>query len=74
MFNAYKSTSLDIFISMFVCKSSIHAHETRQSCPFHAPRIKKELSKSNVRYRGAVVWNDVMKCNVKTNESDYVFC
>ena len=74
MFNVYKSTSLDIFMSMFVYNSSIHDHDTRQSSHFHAPLIKKELSKSNVCYRGAVIWNDIMKCKVKTNESDYVFC
>ena len=74
MFNVYKSTSLDIFMSMFVYNSSIHDHDTRQSSHFHAPLIKKELSKANVRYRGAVVWNYIMNCKVKTNESDYVFC
>ena len=74
MFTVFKSASLDIFMSMFVYNSSIHAHGTRQSSHFHAPLTKKELSKSNVRYRGAVVWNDIMKCKVKTNESDYVFC
>ena len=74
MFNVYKSTSLDIIMSMFVYNTSIHAHDTHQSSHFHASLIKKELSKSNVRYRGAVVWNDIMKCKVKTNESDYVFC
>ena len=74
MFNVYKSTSLDIFISMFVYNPSIHAHDTRQSSHFHAPLIKKELSNSNVRNRGAVVWNDIMKCNIKTSESDCVFC
>ena len=73
MFNVYKSTSLDIFMSMFVYNSSIHDHDTRQSSHFHAPLIKKELSKSNLRYRGAVIWNDIMKCKVNTNESDYVF-
>ena len=74
MFNVYKSTSLDIFMSMFVYNPSIHDHDARQSSHFHAPLIKKELSKSNVRYRGAVIWNDIMKCKVKTNDSDYVFC
>ena len=43
MFNVYKSTSLDIFMSMFVYNSSIDAHDTRQSSHFHAPLIKKEL-------------------------------
>ena len=74
MFKVYKSTSLDIFMSMFVYNSSIHAYDTRQSSHFHAPLIKKELSKSNVRYKGAAVWNDIMKCKVKTHESDHVFC
>ena len=74
MFNVFKSTSLDIFVSMFVYNSLIYAHDTRQSSYFHAPLIKNELSKSNVYYRGAVVLNDIMKCNVKTNGSDYVFC
>ena len=74
MFSVYKSTNLDIFISMFVSNSSIHDHDTRQSSPSHSPLIMKELSKSNVRSRGAVVWNAIMKCNVTTIENDYVFC
>ena len=41
VFYVYKSTSLDIFMSMFVYNSSIHAHDTRQSFHFHAPLIKK---------------------------------
>ena len=63
-----------IFISMFVSNSSIHDHDTRQSSHSHSPLIMKELSKSNVRSRGAVVWNAIMKCNVTTIENDYVFC
>ena len=42
-FNVYKSTSLDMFMSMFVYNSSIHDHDTRQSSHFHAPQIKKEI-------------------------------
>ena len=59
---------------MFVYNSSVHDHDARQSSHFYAPLIKKELSKSNVYYRGAALWNDILKCKVKTNESDYVFC
>ena len=73
MFNAYKSTSLDIFKSMSVYNSSIHAHDTRQSSYFYVPLIKKVLGKSNVCYKGAVFWNDLIKWNVKTTVSDYVF-
>ena len=34
MFNVYKSTSLDVFMSMFVHNSSIYAHNTHQSSHF----------------------------------------
>ena len=59
---------------MFAYNSSIHDHDTRQADHFHVPIIKKELSRSNICHRGTVIWNDVMKYNVKTTESDYVFC
>ena len=74
MFNVYKLNILDTFTSMFAYNPSIHDHNTRQTDHFQIPMIKKELSKSNICYRGTVIWNDVMKCNVKTTESDYVFC
>ena len=74
MCNVLNLNTLDIFTSMFAYNSSIHAHDTRQSDHFHVPMIKKELRKSNIYYRGTVIWYDVMKCNVKTTESDYVFC
>ena len=74
MFSVYKLNTLDIFTSMFAYNSSIHDHDTRQADHFHVPIIKKEFSKSNICYRGTVIWNYVMKCNVKTTESDYVFC
>ena len=74
MFNVFKLNTLDIFTSMFAYNSSIHAHDTRQVDHFYVPMVKREISKSNICYRGTVIWNDVMKYNVKTTESDYVFC
>ena len=74
MFNVYKLNTLDIFTSMFAYNSSIHAHDTRQADHFHVPMVKWGLSKSNICYRATVIWNNVMKWNVRTTESDYVFC
>ena len=74
MLNVYNSSTLEVFLCMFAYNSSIHSHETRQSAHFHIPLIKKELSKSSINYRGAVIWNDILKCNVNTNCSEYVFC
>ena len=66
MLNVYKSTSSDIFISMCVYNSLIHANDMRQSSYFHIPPMGKEFSKSNICYKAAVVWDDIMKCNLKT--------
>ena len=70
----YKLNNLDIFKSIFAYNSSIHAYDTRQADHFNVPMVKRELSRSNICYRGTVIWNDVMKCNVKTTENDNVFC
>ena len=48
MFNVYKSTSLDVFIFMFVYNWSIHAPDTRQSSHVRVPLRKKGLHKSKV--------------------------
>ena len=66
MFNVYKLNTLDIFTSMFAYNSSIHAHDTSQADHFHVPMVNWELSKSDICYRGTVIWNDVMTCNLKT--------
>ena len=74
MFNVHNSNTLDIFTSLFAYNSSIHEHNTRQSTHLHVPLVKRDLSKTCLSYRGAVIWNDILKHNIKINESQYVFC
>ena len=35
--------------------------------------IRKEIGKANIRYKGAIIWNDIMKSSIRVNESEYVF-
>ena len=74
MYTVYNSNTLDIFKSMFLCNSSIHSHNTRQSDHYHIPLVKRDFSKACLRYRGVVMWNDILKCDTKVKESEYVFC
>ena len=73
MYHIYNHNALDIFISMFTRNKEIHTHETRQSDHFHIPLTRKEIGKANIRYKGAIIWNDIMKSSIRVNESEYVF-
>ena len=74
MFNVHNSNTLDIFTSLFAYNSSIHEHNTRQSTHLHVPLVKRDLSKTCLSYRGTVIWNDILKHNIKINEIEHVFC
>ena len=74
MYNVYNSNTLDIYKSMFLCNSSIYSNNTRQSDHYHMPLVKRDFSKTCLRFRGAVMWNDILKCDTKFKESEYVFC
>ena len=73
MYHIYNHNALDIFISMFTRNKEIHTHETRQSDHFHIPLVRKEIGKANIRYKGAIIRNDIMKSSIRVNESEYVF-
>ena len=74
MYKVYELNTLDVFKSMFVCNSSIHSHDTRQADNFHLPQVKKNLSKTCLSYRGAVIWNDILNHDVQIHKSEVVFC
>ena len=74
MFNVYHGNSLDIFSTMFSVNSNIHSYATRQCNHFHLPLPKKELRKTSVCYRGALIWNNIMTHDIQTDASETVFC
>ena len=73
MYKVYHRETLNVFISMFKENSSVHRYPTRQASQFHPPLPKKELRKSSLCYRGALIWNKIMSCEVRTNVSQPVF-
>ena len=71
MCNVYNSNTLDIFKSMFISNPSIQSHDTRQSAHYHIPLIKRDVSKTCLSYIGAVMWYDILNCDIKIKESEY---
>ena len=74
MFEVYHHESLKVFVLMFKANSDVHNHSTRQAGHFHLPLPKKMIGKSNVSYRGALIWNTIMTCEIRTNFSKTIFC
>ena len=58
---------------MFTRNTEIHSHETRQSDQFHLSLIRMKIGKTNIRYKGAIIWNDILKRGITVNVSEYVF-
>ena len=74
MFHVYNGNALEAFKIMFTQNKSIHNHDTRQSAHYHLPLVHKDVTKrSSIRYRGVVIWNEIMKCSIKTHESENIF-
>ena len=58
---------------MFKFNSDVHGYETRQSSHFHLPQPNKKLRKSSLCYRGAIIWNSIVSCEISTDVSKGVF-
>ena len=62
------------FFHFFVKKTcDIHQHETRLAGHFHIPLVKLDLSKTGIKYKGAIIWNNVLQEDVNLDVSEVVF-
>ena len=72
MFRVYKGEVPSIFGTYFQANSQVHSHFTRQ-CNFPLPVVKSNRAKTNIRYRGAVLWNRILSCGIDPDISEAVF-
>ena len=73
MFRYHCELVLGIFQGYFIYNTVVHKYYTRQCAYFHIPVAKSELSKFSIRYRGAVIWNEILKLGIDTSTSEVVF-
>ena len=73
MFRVCKSEVPSIFGTYFQANSEVHSHFTRQCNYFHLPVVKSNRAKTNIRYRGAVIWNRILSCGIDPDISEAVF-
>ena len=72
MFNFIKGDTSEVFIDTFVYNSNVHQYNTRQSHLLHIPTVRSNLGKRNLRYNGAVIWNELQSF-ININCSLYSF-
>ena len=61
------------FSSLFIRNNDIHSHNTRTADHFHIPIVTTDLSKTGIKYRGAVIWNTLIKDGINVDVSEAVF-
>ena len=50
-----------VICDMFQLNTVYHQHRTRQCLDYHVPIYRKEHSKSNIFYKGVLLWNELNK-------------
>ena len=73
MFRYHHELVPGIFHGYFTPNTDVHKYYTRQSTYFHIPVVKSDLSKFSIRYRGAMIWNEILKLGIDTCTSEMVF-
>ena len=73
MFRYHHELVTGIFHGYFTPNTDVHKYYTRQSTYFHIPVVKSDLSKLSIRYRGTVIWNEILKLGIDTCTSEMVF-
>ena len=63
---------LGIFSHFFNKNSGIHEYNTRIADHFHIHVVKTDLGKTGIKYRGAVIWNMIVKHGINTDVSETV--
>ena len=73
MHQVYTADVLTVFQRMLITNRNILTHETRQSDHFNIPLYHKNIGKTSIRYRGAVILNNILKSEITLNCSKIKF-
>jgi len=73
MFKVYKDEVPELFVTFFNNNSEFYEYYTRQRDHIHVPETDSNLTKFAIRYRGTIIWNNILKLRVDPNCSEAVF-
>ena len=73
MFRWYNNKVPSLSHDFFVCNRDVYQYSTCQKEMLHVPQVKTNLGKQCIRYRGAVLWNAVIKLGISVETSEAIF-
>ena len=63
----------ELFQTYFISNYEYHDYTTRQAHHFHIPKVKTDLAKTGIKYRGAIVWNFILHKSIYPDTSEAIF-
>ena len=73
MFRYCNNNVPELFNSYFEYNSDYHNYNTRSAEHFHAPKVKTDLAKTGLKYRGAIIWNALLNHGIYSDTSESIF-
>ena len=73
MFQLNRGEDPDIFSNFFTRNTDVHGYSTHQHHHLHVPCERSKLRQFSIRYRGAIVWNSILKFDINPDTSEAVF-
>ena len=53
-----------LFDNYFMLNCVYHSYETRQRYMYHLPTVRTEYAKNSIKYKGASIWNNILKLGI----------
>ena len=73
MYRLYNNEVPTMFHAMFQKVRSVHGYETRQSNHLFIPKVRTNLGKCKLSYRGPMIWNSILAAEINPETSEAVF-
>ena len=61
MFRVYHQSLPNIINNLFTVNSSVYEYNTRLRDAFHVPRVRSNMTKMTIGYKGVTLWNSICK-------------
>ena len=73
MYRWYNSQVPLLFLDMFQYVRNIHGYGTRQADQLYIPKVKTNLGKCSLKYKGPFIWNSILSAHINPDTSEAVF-
>ena len=73
MYRVHNGQMPELFEGYWTRNCDVHDHYTRQRLFLHIPKVKGNLGKFGIHYRGVYIWNEILKLGINPDTSKAAF-